>query len=296
MPTGETTTQALADSLPSVIAQARNVREYKGVLTQLADRVTLGEGVGNVWTEISLARLTATAITESTVEDNPQQFSDTAFSLTPSMISIHTFVTDRVARNISKKVFARTGKSAQQAIERKKDIDGLTVLDGATTSLAGAGVTLTSGHVAAGVSRIRSNTTEPWGATGAVAFVLHGFQMKDLFDELVAGVGTYPVPSGITADAFKGGWHLPIMSATACMDDNITIDASDDSKGGVFASGDGGSLVLCQARLPWAKVVRNEKRGGGGTDVYHRDEYAWGERSSGNWLFELYSDATAPTS
>ena len=30
--------------------------------------------------------------------------------------------------------------------------------------------------------------------------------------------------------------------------------------------------------------------------LYLYDEYAYGERSAGNWLFEVYSDATAPTS
>lgn len=294
MPTGNTTTDALEQSLPYVLAQARIVQEYEGVMTQVVDRVRLGTGSGNNWNEISLAKLTASAITEQTEEDNPQQITDSLFTITPTVVSVHTVITDRAARNISRNVFARTGALGQNAIERKKDTDGLAVLDSATTSLAGAGTTLTSGHVAAGVSRVRSNTTEPW--SGPVAFVLHGFQMKDLYDELVAGVGTYPIPEGSTARVFQGGWNLPIMDATGFMDDNITIDSSSDAKGGVFASGPGGALVLVQARAPWQKLVRNEKLGGGASEMFHRDEYAYGERSAGNWLYELYSDATAPTS
>lgn len=294
MASGNTTTDALADSLDTVVSKARTVREYKGVMTQLADRVTLGEGIGNTWKEISLSRLTATAVTETTEEQNPQQLVDSAITVIPSVISVHTVITDRAARNISKKTYARVGELGQNAIERKKDQDGITALDGATTSLAGAGTTLTTGHVAAGSFRISGNTSEPW--TGAKAFVLHSFQMKDLFDELVAGIGTYPVPAGATAEVFKGGWHLPIANAAAFADDNISIDSSDDAKGGVFASGSGGAIVLVQARRPWVKTVRNEKLGGGATEVLHRDEYAYGERSAGNWLFELYSDALAPTS
>ena len=276
-----------------MIAQARIVQEYKGVMSKLADMVRLGSGVGNTWTEVSLARLTASSITETTEEDNPQQLSDTPFSLTPSVISVHTVITDRVARNISKNVFARTGSLGQNAIERKIDIDGITALDGATTSLAGAGSTLTSGHVAAGAFRIRGNTTEP--NDGPVAFVLHPFQAKDLFDELIAGFGTYPIPQGSSAEVFKSGYNLPIANANYFTDGNIPIDASDDAKGGVFASGRGGALVLCRARAPWVKTIRNEKLGGGATEVLHRDEYAWGERQAGSWLFELYSDALAPT-
>jgi hypothetical protein len=294
MPTGTTITDTLNDSLDSVVAQARIVRENAGVMTQLADKVTLGEGVGNTWKEISMARLTAMAITETTEEDNPQQFSDTAISITPSMVSVYTVWTDRAARNISKKTWAKTGGLSQNAIQRKKDIDGLTVLDGATTSLSGAGTTLTSGVIAAAASRIRANTTEPWD--GPVAFVLHGFQKKDLFDEVTAGIGTYPIPNGSTADVYKNGFTLGIDGSTGFVDNNISIDSSDDAKGGVFASGRGGAIVLCQARAPWVKTVRDEFLGGGATKVLHRDEYAYGERSAGNWLFEIFSDALAPTS
>jgi hypothetical protein len=263
-------------------------------MTQVVDKQTLGAGVGNNWREIDLAKLTAQTITETTEEDNPQELSDSAISVTPSIISVHTVVTDRTARNISKNVFAKVGSLGQHAIERQKDKDGLTVLDGASTSLCGAGTTLTAGHIAAAAYRIRGNTSEPWD--GPVAFVLHSFQMKDLFDQLVAGVGTYDISSGVTADVFKNSFNLPIANAQAHVDDNISIDSADDAIGGVFASGANGAIILVQARMPWVKTIRNEKLGGGATEVLHRDEFAYGERSSGNWLYEIKSDATAPTS
>ena len=49
---GWTTTSALADSLDDVRSSARIVREYEGVMPQLVDKVTLGEGVGLDWKEI----------------------------------------------------------------------------------------------------------------------------------------------------------------------------------------------------------------------------------------------------
>ena len=294
MAAGNTITDSLSDSLPTVVAQARVVRKYAGKMSQLVDRVNLGKGMGSDWREISLAQLTASAITETTEEDNPQQLSDSVFTVTPSVISVHTVVTDRTANNISKNVFAKVGSLGQQAIETQKDKDGLTVLDGATTSLAGTGTTLTSGHIAAAAFRIRGNTTEPW--SGPVSFVLHSFQMKDLFDELIQGVGTYDVSDGLSAEVYKTARILPIANATGYTDDNITIDGTPDAKGGVFASGANGAIVLVQARAPWVKTIRNEKLGGGATEVLHRDEYAYGERSAGNHLYEIMSDATVPTS
>jgi len=287
MATGQTITDSLSDSLPTVVSAARNVREYKGVMTQIVDKQTLGAGVGNNWREIDLAKLTTQAITETTEEDNPQELSDSAISVTPSVISVHTVITDRAARNVSKNVFAKVGSLGQQAIERQKDKDGLTVLDGATTALC-------AGVIAAAAYRIRGNTSEPWD--GPIAFVLHSFQMKDLFDQLVAGVGTYDISKGLTADVFKNSFNLPIANAQAYTDDNIAIITGDDAKGGVFVSGANGAVILVQARMPWVKTIRNEKLGGGATEVLHRDEYAYGERSSGNWLYEIISDVTVPTS
>ena len=291
MASGYTTTTALADSLPKVIANARQIREFKGVMPQLVDRVTLPEGTGLDWNEISIAQLTAQLITETTELDNPQQMSDTLLTITPSVIGIETLITDRVAARISKNAFAKTGGLAQNAIERKKDEDGLTVLDGATTALCGAGSTLTSGHIASAVYRITSNATEP--GQKPIRCVLHGYQLKDIYDELVAGVGTYVVDAGPTADVFKSGFKLPIAGCEVYEDGNIPIDSStDDAKGGVFAKD---AIVLVQGRTPRIETERKQI-GGGATAMFHYDEYAYGERSAGNWLYEIISDATAPTS
>ncbi|MDA1035831.1 MAG: hypothetical protein O3B65_02985 [Chloroflexi bacterium] len=156
MPTGNTITATLADSLPTVVTQARLVRETKGTMSQLADRVTLGEGVGNDWKEISLAKLTASVITETTEEDNPQQLSDSAFSITPSVISVHTVISDRADRNVSKNVMAKIGPLGQNAIERKKNQDGLVTLDGASVIHGGQGPRLQPA-----TSLPQSNALEP---------------------------------------------------------------------------------------------------------------------------------------
>ena len=287
---GYTTTSALTDSLPTLIASARLVRESEGVMPQLVDKVTLGEGTGLSWNEVSFAQLVAQAITETTELDNPQQISDTLFSVTPTVVGISTLITDRVAARLSKVAYAKLGALAQNAIQRKKDEDGLVVLDGATTSLCGAGTTLSSGHIAAAVYRISSNATEP--GNPPYRCVLHGYQIKDIFDELIAGVGTYPVGEGVTARVFAEGLKGMIAGAQIYEDGNIAIVGT-DAKGGVFAQE---AIVLVQGRAPQVKTRERPEIGGGATSLYHYDEYAYGERSAGNWLFEIQSDATAPTS
>jgi hypothetical protein len=292
MPSGWTTTGSLGDSLDDVRSSARIVREYEGVMPQLVSKETLGEGIGLSWQEITYAQLTAQAITETTELDNPQQPGDSLLTITPTNVGIETFITDRVKARINKKGFAKMGALAQNAIQRKKDEDGLTLLaSGATTAEPGAGNTLTSGYVAAASYNITSNATEP--GQKPIRFVAHGFQLKDLFDELVSGVGTYVLTEGPTARVFASRFDLPIAGCEVYEDGNITIDTSADAVGGVFAQE---GIVLVQGRSPRVVEVRNEKRGGGGFHVYHYDEYAYGERSSGNWVYRMKSDATAPTS
>jgi hypothetical protein len=291
MATGKTITGSLADSLDTIVASARIVREFEGVMPQLVDKVTLAQGTGLDWKEVTFAALSVQAITETTELDNYQQLSDTAMTITPTMVQIAVLITDRVKARLNRKALAKIGSLAQNAIERKKDEDGLAVLDAATTSLCGAGTTLTSGHIGAGVVRISSNTTEP--GNPPYRCVLHGYQIRDIQNELLAGVGTYAVPEGTTARVFKEGFKGMVGGAMVYEDGNITIDSNDDAKGGVFAKE---AIILVQGMAPKTEHQRKPEIGGGSDVVYIRDEYAYGERSSGNWLYEIYSDSTAPTS
>ena len=115
MAAGDTITQSLADSLDTVVASARQVREQEGVMPNLVDKVTLDEGTGTSWREISMSQLTAQAITETTRLDNPQQMSDTAFAITPTVVGIQTLITDRVAARVNKKSYAQLGSLAQNS-------------------------------------------------------------------------------------------------------------------------------------------------------------------------------------
>jgi hypothetical protein len=291
VPAGNTTTGSLADSQELIIDSARIVREHDGVFMRVVDMVKLAENTGLSWEEISLSQMEAQAVTEATVLDNPQQYVDTLFTITPTVIGIQTIVTDRTYRRLSKKTIGKMGALAQNAIQRKKDEDFITVLDSATTSLAAANASLTSGHISAAVNRIKGNTTEP--SNGTIFTVLHPFQLKDIQDELVAGVGTYAIPSGMTEETFRKGFMGTLFGSNVFEDGNITIDASADAKGGVFARE---AIVMVQGHSNRKETRRRPEIGGGADEMFIYDEYAYGERSAGNWLYEIYSDATAPTS
>jgi len=293
MASGNTTTGSLADSLQTIINSARVTQMVEGVMSKLVENQKLGEGIGLSWNEISLANLTAQSVSETTELDNPQEITDTIFSITPTQIGIHTVVTDRTKARIAASVYAKIGDLGMKACLKKADQDCITALDAATTSLCGAGNTLASGHLTAAAERIKGNSTEPYTG-GTINAAFHSYQIKDLKDELIGSVGTYPVVDGLTASVFtNGSLQGRIGGVNEFEDNNITIDSSSDAKGGVFAKE---ALVLVTGRSPRAVTVRNEKLGGGADEFILYFEYAIGERSAGNWLYEICSDATTPTS
>lgn len=290
---GNTTTGSLADSKQLIIDSARITREFEGVFKRTCDNETLSEGTGLSWEEIALGQLTAQAVTETTVLDNPQQLSDSLFQVTPTVSGIQTIITDRVYRRLAKKTVAKIGPLAQNALQRKKDEDYLATFAAATTTLSGTGTTLTAGVIDAAVVRITSNTVEP--AMGPIHCVLHGYQLKDIADEIRAGVGTYAIPAGMTEQVYKRGFRgiTEVSSANIWEDGNIAINSTPDARGGVHAQE---AIVMVQGHSPKTETRRRPEIGGGADEMFYYDEYALGERSAGNWLYGILSDATAPTS
>lgn len=295
MPSGITRTGSLADSLPDIRQSARIVQEQEGVMAQAVSREKLGEGVGLGWNEVTLAKMTAQNVGEADELYNPQLLEDSLLTITPTVTGIQTLITDRVARRISKNVWAKTGALAQNAMQRKKDIDGLALFASATTTLGAAGSTATFGHVASGKTQISCNVTEP--AVGPFHVVLHGFVIKDFWDELTAPLGTDEITSGETARALREGYQGNINGARVFADGNIPINGCCDARGGIFAKR---AYILVEGHGPRTEVRREPHIGGGADSLFMYDEFAYGRRSAGGsgggWDFGLLFDATAPTS
>ena len=286
MAVGNTTTTSLADSIDTIQASARSRRQYDGVMSQLVERVELDANTGTAWREIVMNDLSAQAVTENTVLDNPQKYDDEAITITPSMVQIETFISDKTRRNINRRVLAQMGKMPGEAMMRKKDEDGLTAAD-VSSQLGAGGTPVQTGDVAAARYNITSNTTEP--GPMPISGVFHGFAIKDFFDELIAGIGTYPVPDGSTATVFKSGFTLPIAGVSIFEDGNIPI-ASNVAKNFVFAKA---AWILVEGMTIRTEPFRRPNVAGGGDSLYMTDEYAYGLRSA-NWTYEIIGDATAP--
>jgi hypothetical protein len=265
-------------------------------MPNLVEKVSLDEGTGLSWKEVSFRKMQAQNVSEMQTLSNLQQLQDDDFVVTPTVSGVSWLITDRVAARLSKKAYAKIGGLGQNAIQRKKDQDGLVALD-AGISLGAAGSALTPGHISAAAVRATSNVVEM--GMGPLRCVLHGFQIKDIYDAvaqtpLITGneaIGDYQ------ARIFQDGYRGKIHGAQVYEDGNITIDADADAKGGLFPQN---GIVLVQGRNLKRFTRQEPDVGGGATSFWLYDEYAYGERLAGGttqaFVYELYSDATAPTS
>ena len=292
MATGTTRAGNLADSLPTVIQSARLFEEYEFIVPKTVDRTDLPRGQGNTWNEIRLEQIVAMGITENTVNENPQLFQDTLFSVTPTMVQVFTRITDKTMRRISGNVASMLGKGAQIAMNRKLDQDGISQFANFSVELAGTGVTLNHGHISASVANIQGNATESGVGAGPIHAVLHPFGIKDLQDEVESGIGTYILNSGVTQDFFRNGFSGSVAGANVWADGNIVIDATPDARGACYAQR---AIVLVRELEMKTETRRRPDVGGGADELFITSGYAFGERRD-VWGRSLFHNATAPTS
>lgn len=288
---GPNTVNDLRNGLNTVVASARAVRDFETVMARAVDVQRLAEGQGVSWREVRSERLLAQNITETTELRNPQKYELNLIEFEPTQVGLNVVITDRVKRRLDRKAYSVLGVQMQQAMDKKKDQDGLAILD-TFTSLGGAGSMMTSGLITAATARIRGNSTETGIGQGALNAVLHPFQIKALEDELKAGIGTYILTPGMTEQVYKQGFAGTISMANVWYAGNIDVDGSDDAKGGVFARN---AIVLVEGYSPRREEDRWPWYGGGADVMYMYDEYIYGTRRS-EWAYEIYTDASTPTS
>jgi len=260
------------------------------------DRIPQKKGTGLEWQEYSFNKLTGSDITETTQNENHQQVSGQLLTLEPDLGQIVVKMTDRTKRRMATVALAQMGGLAGNAMARRQDEDYLATFSGfATTSSPGAGNPVSFGHISAAVKNCTSNTTEP-SAGDEIFGILHGFQIKDIQDEVLAGVGTYTIPEGMTAETFRKGFQGSVAGANIFEDGLISIDSSDDANGAVHTRK---AIVSVTALELKSASFRDELFGGGATVDVLTNEYGFKERTSAStqvWAYRIQSDATAPTS
>lgn len=287
---GNNTTANLTDIVRAMLASARFTMEHDPVMKSLVVLNRIPRGQGGSYKEPKWGTLPdAHDMTEGVDNVQVQQMSDSLMTLTPTEVGHSLVVTDRLIETATENVMRAKGKLMGDALQRKIDKDGLAMLDGFSTSLVGAGNPVTWEHISAAETRI-SGGTEPAPASSPRFGVFHPYQLHILAKDF-APAGTYPIPTGMSQDIMARGRKAlkQIADVTIYADGNLSIDSSDDAKGGVFAK-DALRLVWDE---PYEKVdvsgsLRGQKITQGVWYIYGEFVDAWG--------VEINADSVAPSS
>ena len=227
----ETTSSTLSELFTNITQEAIFTFQETSVMRPL---VTLYPIVGSGKTvEVPVyPTISAAAVNEATDLSNTA-VNPTSATITASEIGVMTTLTDLGANSASRNVGADIGKLFGEAIAKKVDTDLVNLLDdfASASDQGGAGTELTADLLFKAQAILRTaNVPAPYYG------VFHPKALFNLKKTLTqAGyAGTATAMSDIGNEALRNGYIGRIAGIDVFENANITIDAYDDSFGGVF--------------------------------------------------------------
>ena len=226
----ETTSSTLSELFENITQEAIFTFQETSVMRPL---VTLYPIVGSGKTvEVPVyPAITASAVSEATDLTNTA-VNPTSETITASEVGVMTTLTDLARDSASRNVGADIGKLFGEAIAKKVDTDLATLLDSFTTTLDSAGgVELTADKLFQAQATLRLlNVPAPYYGVFSPKAV---FNLKKTLTS--AGYNTNAnAISDIGNEALTNGYVGRVAGIDIFENANISINANDDSAGGVF--------------------------------------------------------------
>jgi len=227
----ETTSSTLSELYTNITQEAIFTFQETSVMRPLVTLYPL-MGSGKVAEVPVYPVISAAAVNEATDLSNTA-VNPTSATITASEIGVMTTLTDLGANSASRNVGADIGKLFGEAIAKKVDTDLVNLLDdfASASDQGGAGTELTADLLFKAQAILRSaNVPAPYYG------VFHPKALFNLKKTLTqAGYsGTATAISEIGNEALRNGYIGRIAGIDVFENANITIDAYDDSYGGVF--------------------------------------------------------------
>ena len=297
MASGTTNTAAVDQSFRPMLDASKFIIEHTPVMDKLVRKESIPAGQGGAYRQPTWNTLDdAQDLQEGVDVTQAQQLADSLESYTPTEVGHLVSITDRVKKTVGPKVIAAAGRLMGEAMARRIDKDGLTMLDGFSLALGSAGTALTWEHVGAAKTAIfgggggAAATFEPAPRSAPVYGVFHPHQTWILLKDF-APSGAIELTSGKTVDIQATG-KVPSKVAGVDMyeDGNLSIDSSDDAKGGVFSKE---ALLLVMDEMP--ETRQEDSARSRGTIIVQTTWYIFAEHRD-KWGREMLFDAVMPVS
>jgi len=292
-----TTTDALGDTIPVIIEEARYTEQFKEVISKLCWRITKGVKRGSTINLPYWGNVVANDLQENIDMVNPQAMTDTNVRFTPTEVGTQILVTKNTIEDDQEDVIRAAGRILGDAMVVKRETDLAGQFDDGTDTMGGAGQTMTLGHIAAAWANLSGVKPASGGpAPKPYVTVHHPFvllDMVDVFTPTLAPSASQLAPgTGVAENALMNYRVGHILGQDIFECGNIAIDSStDDAKGATFASGKGGGLVLATAR-EW-DIEPEYDASLRATELNVVGRYDVGEYLA-SWIVTQHQDATAP--
>jgi hypothetical protein len=226
----ETTSSTLSELYTNITQEAIFTFQETSVMRPLVTLYPL-MGSGKVAEVPVYPAISAAAVNEATDLSNTA-VNPTSATITASEVGVMTTLTDLGANSASRNVGADIGKLFGEAIAKKVDTDLVGLFSSFTTNTAGAaGTELTADLLFKAQAQLRTlSVPAPYYA------VFHPkalFNLKKTLTQAGYGTSSYAI-SEIGNEALRNGYIGRIAGIDVFENANLSIDASDDSVGGVF--------------------------------------------------------------
>ena len=226
----ETTSSTLSELFTNITQEAIFTFQETSVMRPL---VTLYPIVGSGKTvEVPVyPAITASAVNEATDLTNTA-VNPTSETITASEVGVMTTLTDLARDSASRNVGADIGKLFGEAIAKKVDTDLATLLDSFTATLdSGGGVELTADKLFQAQATLRLlNVPAPYYGVFSPKAV---FNLKKTLTQAGYNTSSHAI-SDIGNEALTNGYVGRVAGIDIFENANISINANDDSAGGVF--------------------------------------------------------------
>ena len=285
-----TTDQVLADTVPTVLEKARFTAQFKAVMASLCWNIKKALHDGKNVNVPYFGTVTANSLVEGVDMADSEAMEDTLVTITPAEVGCKIILTDKLVRDNNEDIKGAAGRILGDAMEYKRDYDLIEQLDDATNTL-GVGGTASMGQLAAARAILAGNAVSAGGpAPMPYACVMHPFVTLDLVDVLTPVVANTQIVGsiGVGDDILRNYTIGRLFGMPVIEDGNIPTATC---KGGCFATGEGGALILATAD-EWS-IEPERDASLRATELNIVGEYGVGEYLAG-WMVELYHDATTP--
>ncbi len=283
-------TSNLSSGQKTFIASAREAFEPAAPDPDLVESQRIAAGFKQ-WDVLTMARLTsASALTEGVDLTSAQQLVANSLSITPSEHAIIATLSQRlIRRQGDQNVVSTAGRLCANSLRRRQALDVISLYDGFSKSVVGAGNALDITSFRGSVAYLLTDNSSSYGpAPVPLHAALHIEQISDVILDITdtAPRGT---TTGITDDMLQRWWKGSdrLYGVQIFHSGNITRDSSDDSKGALFAKE---ALVMVMAND--AEVTEEDDNSLRAIEYGCFQEWGEGERADAHGV-EVYSDAAA---